>query len=153
MANVRKIIIQGDSILREKSAEVRRFNESLHQLLDDMAITMEAANGVGLAAPQVGISKKAIVVRDEANNCTLEFVNPVLLSAKGMVEDIEGCLSVPDIQGMVPRSKKLTIAYQDRNGQAGEMKADGFLARIIQHEMDHLQGRLFIDIMTEEIKD
>ncbi len=150
MADVRQIIKEGDPILRQKSMEVRRFNERLHVLLDDMALTMAVAEGVGLAAPQVGISKRVIVVCD-GDGETMEFINPVLLSAKGMVEEAEGCLSVPGVQGMVPRAEKIKIKAQDRNGQSFELKAEGYLARVIQHEMDHLDGRLFIDIMTEEI--
>ncbi len=150
MADVRQIIKEGDPILRQKSVEVRRFNERLHVLLDDMALTMAEAEGVGLAAPQVGISKRVIVVCD-GDGETLEFINPVLLSAKGMVEEAEGCLSVPGVQGMVPRAEKIKIKAQDRDGQTFEQKAEGYLARVIQHEMDHLDGRLFIDIMTEEI--
>ena len=150
MADVRQIIKEGDPILRQKSMEVRRFNERLHVLLDDMALTMAVAEGVGLAAPQVGISKRVIVVCD-GDGETMEFINPVLLSAKGMVEEAEGCLSVPGVQGMVPRAEKIKINAQDRNGQSFELKAEGYLARVIQHEMDHLDGRLFIDIMTEEI--
>ena len=115
-----------------------------------MALTMAEAEGVGLAAPQVGISKRVIVVCD-GDGETLEFINPVLLSAKGMVEEAEGCLSVPGVQGMVPRAEKIKIKAQDRDGQTFEQKAEGYLARVIQHEMDHLDGRLFIDIMTEEI--
>lgn len=150
MADVRQIIKEGDPILRQKSVEVRRFNERLHVLLEDMALTMAEAEGVGLAAPQVGISKRVIVVCD-GDGETLEFINPVLLSAKGMVEEAEGCLSVPGVQGMVPRAEKIKIKAQDRDGQTFEQKAEGYLARVIQHEMDHLDGRLFIDIMTEEI--
>ena len=150
MADVRQIIKEGDPILRHKSVEVRRFNERLHVLLEDMALTMAEAEGVGLAAPQVGISKRVIVVCD-GDGETLEFINPVLLSAKGMVEEAEGCLSVPGVQGMVPRAEKIKIKAQDRDGQTFEQKAEGYLARVIQHEMDHLDGRLFIDIMTEEI--
>jgi len=150
MADIRQIIKQGDPVLRAKSVEVRRFNETLHNLLDDMAVTMMDADGVGLAAPQVGINKRIIVVRSETDQ-VLEFVNPVIKDAKGNHEDLEGCLSVPGIQGKVPRATKLTVEAQDRNGVPFTFKAEDFTARILQHEIDHLEGRLFIDIMTEEV--
>ena len=147
---LREIIKKGDPVLEKHCHPVTRFDQKLWDLLDDMRETLAQANGLGLAAPQVGISKRVIVVCD-GDGETMEFINPVLLSAKGMVEEAEGCLSVPGVQCMVPRAEKIKIKAQDRNGQSFELKAEGYLARVIQHEMDHLDGRLFIDIMTEEI--
>lgn len=151
MAAIRVIVKEGDSILRQKAATVRRFDERLGLLLDDMALTMKEEEGVGLAAPQIGISKCIIVVSEDGKK-VYEFINPQIIEhSKEKVSDTEGCLSVPGVRGLVPRYKSLTVKAQDRFGEEFTMKASDFLARIIQHETDHLEGRLFIDIMTKEV--
>ena len=150
MAVLREIILTGDPILRQKAATVRRFGDNLAALLDDMALTMYAVKGVGLAAPQVGISKRIIVVDD--GDGLIEMVNPEIISSHGMEEDYESCLSIPGREGKVPRSASIKISAQDREGKPFTLKAKDLLARILQHEIDHLNGRLFIDIMTEEVK-
>lgn len=145
-AAVRNIVKLGDPILREHAEEVKRFNTNLQQLLDDMAKTMREDDGCGLAAPQVGISKRIIIV--DAGEGVREFINPVILEASGSEIKEEGCLSVPDRTGFVERATKLKVQAQDRNGELFACEAEGMFARIIQHEIDHLNGRLFIDILV-----
>lgn len=151
MADQRNIVQIGDPVLREKAVEVRRFDHKLHQLLDDMAYTMEEANGIGLAAPQVGISKRIAVIRWAEG--LFELINPVITFAEGEEEDEERCLSIPDRGGLVKRFAHIKVKGQDRQGKEVEFEAEGYLARVFQHEMDHLEGRLFIDIMTKEVVD
>ena len=151
MANLREIVQLGDPILRQRAAIVRRFDDNLHKLLDDMANTMIEANGVGLAAPQIGISKRIAVIRTE--DSVIELINPVLTNGEGEEVDEERCLSVPDKGGLVKRYTQITINAKNRHGDDVEIKAEEYMARVFQHEMDHLDGRLFIDIMTEEITD
>jgi len=151
MSKLRQIVLEGDPILREKAQQVLRFNSVLHELLDDMQLTLRDAKGVGLAAPQVGVSKRAAIVEIEEN--LYELINPVIIKAKGQKNESEGCLSIPGIRGMVPRALKLEIKAQDRFGQTFRLKAEDFLARAIQHEIDHLEGQLFIDIMVEEVEE
>ncbi len=142
---VRNIVKYPDPILREKAKEVKNFNERLGKLLDDMAETMYAANGVGLAAPQVGISKRVLVV--DIGEELMEIVNPEIVEKSGeQLEPPEGCLSIPGLLGYVRRANEIVIKGQDRNGKPIEIKAEGFLARAFQHEIDHLNGVLFIDI-------
>lgn len=143
--SIRKIVKYPDPILKEKAVEVTKFNERLSKLLDDMAETMYDANGVGLAAPQIGISKRVIVV--DVGEELIEMVNPEIIEKSGeQIEPPEGCLSIPGLLGYVKRANVIRIKGQDRNGNKVEMKAEGFLARAFQHEIDHLNGVLFIDI-------
>lgn len=151
MAAIREIIKLGDPLLREQAAEVRRFSPRLGRLLDDMAATMYAARGCGLAAPQIGISK-CLVVLDDGNGL-IELVNPQIARAEGEISDVEYCLSVPEIGGEVTRAEKLTVKAQDRHGEPCEYEVEGWLARIFQHEIDHLHGRLFVDVMTREVRE
>ncbi len=152
MGHVRNIVLEGDPVLRKQAVEVKRFNPILHKLLDDMKYTMYDAGGVGLAAPQIGISKR-IVVLDDRENGYYELVNPRIVFQEGVESGVEYCLSVPRCGGRVNRAGKIRVEYQDRDGQPHSVEAEGFFARVFQHEIDHLQGRLFVDIMTEEIKD
>ena len=142
-----------DSVLRKKAEPVSRFASGLFRLLDDMAETIVEADGAGLAAPQVGISKRIIVVRDEDNNI-IELINPVILTSKGIEEDVEGCLSFPGLYGEVSRAGNIKVTGLDRNGKEFRLDAEGYLARVIQHEIDHLEGVLFVDrashILTPE---
>ncbi len=149
---IRKIVYYPDPILKEKSQEVRRFNERLHKLLDDMKETLiDSGVGVGLAAPQVGVSKRVIVVDDGEK--LIEVVNPELLEMEGeQVEPPEGCLSIPGLQGIVRRAQRIKVRGQDRYGEPLELEAEGYLARIFQHEIDHLNGVLFIDVAEKIIK-
>jgi peptide deformylase len=152
---LRNIRIHGDLVLREKAVTVSRFNARLHQLLDDMAETMSGAEGAGLAAPQIGISKRIIVIKN--GDKVLELINPEVIESEGESSDIEGCLSVPGLYGEVPRFARIKVKGRDRTGQEISVAAEGFLARVLQHEIDHLHGILFIDkalrlFTPEEIK-
>ena len=152
---LRKIVQKGDDILRKKAREVTDVGEKILTLIDDMWETMESEHGVGLAAPQVGILRRVIVVDgtelDEDGNPTppekkYELINPVILSKEGEVTEKEGCLSVPGYLGLVRRPERLSVSAIDRHGKPVELEADGFLARVISHEMDHLEGVLFTDV-------
>lgn len=140
---IRNILKSGDSILNKKSKLVSEFNERLHTLLDDMAETMYENNGVGLAAPQVGILRRAVVV--DIGEGIIELINPVIVESSGTQTDVEGCLSVNDYVGEVTRPNYVKVKAQDRYGNEIEMEAEGFLARAFCHEIDHLDGILFIE--------
>ncbi|HIV63795.1 MAG TPA: peptide deformylase [Firmicutes bacterium] len=142
----RLIVKVGDELLRKRSREVTEFDGRLGELLDDMRETMIAADGVGLAAPQVGVLKRAVVISPDGRDF-YEFVNPVIVSSSGRQICREGCLSVPGISGEVERPKKIEVLAYDRNGKRFVLNAEGFLADICCHEFDHLDGVLFIDKM------
>jgi peptide deformylase len=142
---IRKIVTYPDPILKEKTREVTKFNERLHKLLDDMAETMYDAPGVGLAAPQVGILKRVAVV--DVGDGLVELVNPVIVEkSKEMELGQEGCLSIPNLRAEVRRHQRIRVKAQDRHGQPFELEAEGFFARAIQHEVDHLNGVLILDV-------
>ena len=148
----RKIAILGqDDTLRKHSRPVARFDERLRTLLDDMAETMYAANGAGLAAPQVDVLKRCVVI--DAGDGLIELVNPEIISAEGKAEGPEGCLSVPGRRGMVERPERVTVAAQNRDGKPIQIEATELLAVCLCHEIDHLDGVLYVDKMTEEITD
>ena len=149
---IRNIFKEGEPILRKKAREVEVFDARLHQLLDDMKETLHVAEGVGLAAPQVGISKRVVIIEPTEGDIT-EMINPVITKAKGSQIGLEGCLSVDSSKnGKVNRPMSLTIEYFDRNGEKQVMKATDWTARIICHETDHLDGILFIDKKEKEGK-
>lgn len=139
----RKVVKVGDEILRKKSKEVKDFDESLWQLLDDMKETMHASDGMGLAAVQVGILRRAIIV--EVNNAFIELINPVITAKKGEDIEQEGCLSVGNFRGRVKRPYQITVKAFDRFGYPFTLTGEKWLARCICHEIDHLNGILFID--------
>ena len=139
----RKVVKVGDEILRKKSKEVKDFDESLWQLLDDMKETMHASDGMGLAAVQVGILRRAIIV--EFNNAFIELINPVITAKKGEDIEQEGCLSVGNFRGRVKRPYQITVKAFDRFGYPFTLTGEKWLARCICHEIDHLNGILFID--------
>ena len=143
---IRNIVQVGDDVLRQRCAEVENFDEKLWALLDDMKDTVKKEQGAGLAAPQVGVLRRVVVV-DVAEGY-FEFINPVILSQKGEQTDWEGCLSVKGKSGIVSRPMKVKLAYQDRNGEKYLLQAKGFFARAICHELDHLDGVLYIDKAT-----
>ncbi len=151
---VLNIVEYPDKRLREKSKEVTTFDETLHTLLDDMYETMIDQKGIGLAAIQVAKPVRALIINlpnenDEQNKEDLiEIINPVIIEKEGEVYYQEGCLSVPTFYEDVKRFEKIKINYQDRHGNTKEMEADGLLAIAIQHEMDHLDGILFIDKLS-----
>ena len=138
------IVKVGAPILREKAVPVTKFDKKLGRL-KDMAETMYAANGCGLAAPQIGLSKRLVVIDAGDGAGIREFVNPVLTDPVGEAVDSEGCLSVPDYEGEVKRAAQITVHFQDRKGDHYRLTAEGLLARALQHECDHLEGILFID--------
>jgi peptide deformylase len=141
---VYQIVCLGEEILREKAQEVKRITPNIHKLLDNMIDTMYAANGVGLAAPQIGVSKRVIVV--DIGEGLIELINPVIVEKRGESTDQEACLSVPNLVGNVKRAQEIVIQGLDREGNLREYEVDGFLARALQHEIDHLEGVLFVDI-------
>ncbi|ADL07788.1 peptide deformylase [Thermosediminibacter oceani] len=140
---IRNIRQYGDEVLRKKSKKVTVFDEKLKQLLADMAETMRHANGVGLAAPQVGILKRVIVI--DVGEGLIELINPEIISKEGEVVEIEGCLSIPGITGEVPRPQKVRVRAQNPEGEFVEIEGEDLLARALCHEIDHLDGILFID--------
>lgn len=134
----------GDPVLKEVCADVKKIDKRVKRLLDDMAETMYSTEGVGIAAPQVGISIRAIVV--DVEHKRYDMLNPVITYREGSVIDSEGCLSCPNLFGDVERAEKIRVKYTTRYHKERELEAEGLLARCIQHEIDHLDGRLFIDI-------
>jgi len=137
-----------DDVLRKHARRVEKFDERLGTLLTDMAETMRAGNGVGLAAPQVGVLKRCCVI--DVGEGLLELVNPEIVSTEGEVTVIEGCLSVPGRAGRVVRPEKVTVKAQDRSGEAIEVSGEGMLAVCLCHEIDHLDGILYVDKMIED---
>lgn len=145
--NIRKL---GDDILRKKCRDVEKIDERILTLLDDMADTMNAANGVGLAAPQVGILKRVVVI--DVGDGLIELINPVIVKKVGSETSVEGCLSVPGKWGTVTRPQRVTVKALDRNGKEFEMTGDGMLAKAFCHELDHLDGIVFVDKVEEYIE-
>ena len=148
---IRKIYRMGDDVLRKKSHPVGQIDRRILALLKDMAETMYAAEGVGLAAPQVGILKRAVVI--DVGEGLIELVNPEILEEEGTQMCIEGCLSVPGRRGKVERPEKVRVHAQDRKGRHIELEGEGFLANAICHELDHLDGIMYTDKMIEDVTD
>ena len=136
----------GAPVLKQVCSPVEKIDSKLKRFMNDMVDTMYKAEGVGLAAPQVGVPIRVVVIDTGDDTGLLEMINPVITAREGKVVDSEGCLSVPKIFGDVERSEKVTVEYTNRNGRKRKLTADKLLARCIQHELDHLEGRLFIDI-------
>lgn len=147
----RKIVQVGDLVLRKICKPVEKFDGKLAELLDDMKQTLDFAEGLGLAAPQVGILRRVCIV--EYDEKLYELVNPVLVHASGKCVDNEGCLSVPGYRGLVERPEVIDVKYFDRNGKEQNIHAEGYFARVFLHEMDHLDGILFSDKMIKKIMD
>ncbi|MHB1315643.1 MAG: peptide deformylase [Christensenellales bacterium] len=148
---LRDILVKGDERLRKHCRPVTSFDKRLHMLLDDMAETMYAAPGVGLAAPQVGIIRRVAVV--DVGDGLIELVNPQIIESSGTQTGNEACLSVPQWEAQVTRPNAVKVRAQDRHGKTFEVSGEEFLARALCHEIDHLQGVLFLDICekgTEE---
>lgn len=147
---IRRIVKLGESdVLRKHARKVDKFDKRLGILLDDMADTMYEAEGVGLAAPQVGILKRCIVI--DIGDGLIELCNPVIVSEEGEQNCIEGCLSVPDRRGRVLRPMKVTVRGQLRDGTHVELEAEEFLANALCHEIDHLDGIVYVDKMIEDV--
>lgn len=146
---LRNIRTEGDSILRKKCRVVDDINDRVKTLIKDMAETMYDANGVGLAAPQVGILKRIFVIDVYDDHGLRVFINPEIIDVEGSIIDNEGCLSVPEVQGLVERPEKLKVKALNENGEEFILEAEGLLARAVCHENDHLNGVLFIDKMKK----
>lgn len=146
--SLRKILTQGDPTLAKTCRPVEKFDQKLHWLLDDLKETLENAGGVGLAAPQIGILRRVVVVEDE-NEELLELVNPVIVSQEGEQEGWEGCLSVPNQYGWVARPNLVTVRAQDRDGKFFEVSGEEMVARCFCHELEHLDGHLFVEHTDE----
>ena len=148
----RTIVRIGDETLRKICRKQEKFDLRLSILLKDMAETMYKAEGVGLAAPQVGILRRVAVIDvTEDHSGLLELVNPEITEKDGEQTGREGCLSVPGRQGVVTRPMKIKVRFQDQNGDYYELETEGFEARAICHELDHLDGTLYIDVMDREL--
>lgn len=141
---LRTILTEGDPTLAKVSRPVEIFDERLAILLDDLKETLAEANGAGIAAPQIGILRRVVIVVDE-NNEMLELVNPTLIHVEGEQEGLEGCLSVPGKFGMVCRPMKATVRAQDRHGNFFEVSGEEIVARCFCHELEHLDGHLFVE--------
>ncbi|GGI66488.1 peptide deformylase [Enterococcus alcedinis] len=144
------VIIHPNDKLMKKNREVTEITEELWALLDDMHETMVAHDGVGIAAPQIGKNIQVAIVEVEEGDL-FELINPTIISAKGEDIDVEGCLSIPHVFGTVKRPDEIVVRYYDREGDEIEVEAYGYLARALQHEIDHLNGELFIDKIIERI--
>ncbi|MET0497315.1 MAG: peptide deformylase [Steroidobacteraceae bacterium] len=139
-----------DPRLRTRAARVTVVDDELRRLIDDMFETMYAAPGIGLAATQVNVHKRVIVIDiSQDHDAPLALINPEIISRDGVEESEEGCLSVPGIYDNVTRAQKIRVRTLDRKGKQIELDADGLLAVCIQHEMDHLEGKLFVDYLSE----
>jgi len=155
---VREILIYPDKRLKLISKEVTSFDGALHDLLDDLYDTMRAKNGVGLAAIQVGVDKRVLIINvplevedgehDQPKLNTLEIINPVIVERDGLEVFQEGCLSIPGVYEDVERAKHVKVEYFDREGTKQTIDNDDFLAIAIQHEMDHLEGKVFIEKLS-----
>jgi peptide deformylase len=143
--SVRPIVLLGDPRLRMKGLPVETFGRLLHSLLDDLAHTMRDAPGVGLAAPQLGEPLAACVI--EVENRLYELVNPAIVKSVGDDRDLEGCLSIPGYAAYVTRRDRVWVVAQDRRGRKNTVSGSGLLGRAFQHELDHLDGKLYIDYL------
>lgn len=140
----------GDPVLRERATEVTEITPELYLLIDDMVDTMYAAPGVGLAANQVGVSKRLMLIDLSVGEDPAQlhvFINPEIVETEGEMTEEEGCLSIPDFVEIVTRPEWLRVKYLDREGNEQEMEAEGLMARAVCHEIDHLNGALFIDYL------
>lgn len=152
---LREILKRGDPVLYKRAHPVTQFDDKLHSLLDDMHETLDDAGGAGLAAPQVGILRRVVLVSNSKDEM-VELINPTILSAEGEQEGLEGCLSVPGYWGFVKRPMKVRLKAQDRNGNWFEVEDIGMAARCYCHELDHLDGQLYTELAgrlytTEEV--
>ena len=150
--SLKDILIYPEKKLRKKSRHVEKIDKKIHKLLDDMADTMYHAPGVGLAAPQIGENIRVLVVdvsTKEEENDLLELINPEITQSSGKQISEEGCLSIPGFYGNITRKKYVTVEALDRNGEEIVIEAEDLLSRVLQHEIDHLDGILFFDKMAK----
>lgn len=140
---LREIVTQGDDVLNKKCRPVEKFDSKLGMLIDDLIETLHDSNGVGLAAPQVGILRRVVVIQINQDDEPLEIVNPEIISTSGEQVGLEGCLSLPGKWGITPRPYRAKVKYQDRQGDFYTVEGEGLLARALCHELDHLDGILY----------
>ncbi|MBQ3901461.1 MAG: peptide deformylase [Clostridia bacterium] len=150
------IVKEGDPVLRKECRPVGEITPRIIRLLDDMRETLIDANGAGLAAPQVGVLRRIAIVENDGQ--FIELINPEIIAREGVQNEIEGCLSVPDVWGITERPEKVTVRATDRNGKEFTATGEGLLARAFCHEIDHLSGKLFTDeavriLSPEEVKE
>ncbi len=151
---IREVLIYPDRRLRKVSKDVEKFDSELHILLEDMKETMYANEGIGLAAIQIGVPKNVLIINladedsEQLDENLVEIINPVILNAEGSITYQEGCLSVPSVYEDVTRKENIRVRYFDRNGNMIEKDLDGLMAIAFQHELDHLQGHLFIEKLS-----
>lgn len=147
---LRNVITKGDEVLNKRCKVVKEINDRTIELLDDMKETMYENNGVGLAAPQVGVLKRIVVI--DVGEDYLELINPVIIASEGEQNETEGCLSLPGIFGIVKRPEKVVVEYLDRNGKKLRVEGEDLKAVCLCHELDHLDGILFDEKVTEFIE-
>ncbi len=147
---LREIRIDGDPLLRKRSRDVKDIDGKINILIDDMIETMNEAQGIGLAAPQVGTLRRVIVL--DIGEGPIAMINPVILNEDGEEIAVEGCLSIPEFRGTVKRPKQIEVEYLSRDGVQEKIVAEDLMARVICHEIDHLNGVLFKDIFIEEVE-
>ncbi|MDR2670313.1 MAG: peptide deformylase [Oscillospiraceae bacterium] len=145
---LRQILTRGDGTLHKTSRPVTKFDKRLHTLLDDMLETLRDARGAGLAAPQIGVLRRVVLIEVE-EGAPIELINPEIVREEGEQEGPEGCLSVPGLYGIVKRPMTVTVRAQDRHGHPITVTGEEMLARAFCHEVDHLNGRLFTELATE----
>jgi peptide deformylase len=148
---VRQIVKYGSQVLRQPCAPVTQIDPAVKALVRDLFDSMKAAEGVGLAAPQLGILRRVVVVdvsRQHPEVLPISLINPRIVAAEGREVEEEGCLSFPDLYGQVPRHAKVRVEALDINGKQFSIETEGFYARALQHELDHLDGKLFIDYLS-----
>lgn len=143
-----KIRLIGDSILRKRTKDIEKFDDNLRGIIDNMVDTMHSEDGIGLAAPQIGLDKSILVLDISSlneNEKPLAFINPKIIASEGESVYEEGCLSIPEVREEVTRPEEITLKYQDENGKKHTGKFKGWKSRVLQHEIDHLNGILFVD--------
>ena len=148
---LRNIMLEGEEVLRKRSKEVKDINYRVLELLDDMWETLRYLKGLGLAAPQVGILKRIAIIDTEKEGERIELINPSILASSGEVVEEEACLSVPGVAGRVKRPERVKVQATNRDGETYILEAEGLLAKAVCHEIDHLDGVLFVDL-AEEIR-
>lgn len=148
---LRTIVKYGDDVLRKKCRLVTAFDQKLWTLLDDMKETLEQSQGAGLAAPQVGMLRRVVVIDVHDKHGVIELINPEIVSAEGSQTGTEGCLSLPGEYREIERPNHVTVKAQDRNGEEFTITGEGLLARALCHELDHLDGVLFVDRINKQL--
>ena len=148
---IRKILTVGDPVLTKKCRTIENIDQRTLTLLDDLADTLYESGGVGLAAPQVGVLRRAVVI--DIGDGLIELINPEIIQTDGEQTDAEVCLSYPGKFGLVTRPNRVTVRAMDRNGTIRELTGEGLLARAFCHELDHLDGKMFMNLVTEWLED